>query len=390
MIDSLQDILNRKLEERLPGKRSLTVISLVSNFTQLKQHLFPFTSSIPNPPIKKILIAFAEYDTLSSAIELHLFKLNDRVLIYVSKVDSTGFGLTPSPMSIAIESVIHWAKVAFNLQVWLHIFSRAQNAYIFPNSEKNGKKRVLSDMQLQRWWKQTLDNLTPFRRWLFLPGFSQEEAIGIIKVDNDWIYGNPHQSNQESKYRNLSSLIPYFEDDPKSRFLDELANSAEALDGRSLKKPRRESSKEENVSYKQNALDRISIEEFWERLGYRQECASGRVTGFFFLHFSREDGPIKEAIEANKTDQEIDISIELFHRIHDLLTNSDFHTFEGAVSATSSWLNKIRTLIDNSQAYIAPNVKVDNPEKVKATTDTEPVKAQVLTVRKKKRPASAV
>lgn len=390
MIVSLQNVLNRKLEENLPGKRDLSVIALISNFTQLKQHLFPFSSYIPNPPIKKILIAFAESNILSSAIEIHLFKMEDRILIYVSKVDSTGFGLTPSPMSIAVESVIEWAKTAFNLEIWLHIFARAQMAYIFPNSEKNGKKRVLSDTQLERWWKHTLDHLKPMEKWLFLPGFTQDEALGIIKCDNGWIYGNPHQSNTGLKDRGLSSLIPYFEDDPKSRFLDELANSAEALDGRALKKPRRESSKEENVNYKQNVLDRTSVEEFWERLGYRQECASGRVTGFFFLHFTREDQSTKDASEANEADQDTGVSIELFHRIHDLLTNSDFLTQEGAASATLSWLKNIRSLIDNSQAYLAPSVHVDNPEKVKKTADTEPVKAQVLTVRKKKRPASAV
>ncbi|TIA89098.1 hypothetical protein E3P99_02241 [Wallemia hederae] len=387
MVANLQDALNAKLSEKLSGKRDVSVVALVSSFTQLKQHLFPFSSSMPNPPIKKILIAFAESGVLGSAIEIHLFKLADRILVYVSKVDSTGFGSSPSPISIAVECVLDWAKASFRRDIHLHIFARAQNAYIFPNSEKNGKKRVLSDTQLQRWWKNTLDELDTTRKWLFLPGFTQDEATSIIKCDNGWVYGNPHQSDADLKQRHLSSLIPYFEDDPKSRFLDELANSTEALDGRALKKPRRESNKEEDVSHKQEALDRTSIEEFWERLGYRQECASGRVTGFFFLQFAADEQP-RENVDDTETDS--GIAIELFHRIHDLLTNSEFITQDSATSATSSWIGNIKSLIDDPDIYVTTSVKIDNPSVAKKTVATEPVKAQVLTVRKKKRPASAM
>lgn len=385
MVVSLLEIVKRNLESKLAGNRTLDVKTLISNFTQIKQQLFPFNNSISNPDIKKILIAFTESETLSSAIEVHLYKLEDKVILYVSKVDSTGFGKTPSPISIAVESIIEWSKLSFKLDIWLHIFARAQNAYIFPNSEKNGKKRVLTDTQLQRWWKRTLDDLKPKSKWLFLPGYTQDEATGIIRCDNNWIYSNPHQSTTELKDRKLSSLIPYFDDDPKSRFLDELANSTEALDGRALKKPRKESTQEENADYKREALDRTSIEEFWERLGFRQECASGRVTGFFFLHFKLDD---QDTTNDNKKNDDYGISIELFHRIHDLLTNSDFISLDSAKTATTSWNDNITSLIDNPNLYISHQVIVDNPEKLKVKKNVEAVKPQVLTVRKKKRPAS--
>lgn len=385
MVVSLLEIVKCNLESKLAGNRTLDVKTLISNFTQIKQQLFPFDNSISNPDIKKILIAFTESETLSSAIEVHLYKLEDKVILYVSKVDSTGFGKTPSPISIAVESIIEWSKLSFKLDIWLHIFARAQNAYIFPNSEKNGKKRVLTDTQLQRWWKRTLDDLKPKSKWLFLPGYTQDEAAGIIKCDNNWIYGNPHQSITDLKDRKLSSLIPYFDDDPKSRFLDELANSTEALDGRALKKPRKENTQEENADYKRNALDRTSIEEFWERLGFRQECASGRVTGFFFLHFKSDD---QDTSNENKKDDDYGISIELFHRIHDLLTNSDFISLDSAKVATTSWNDNITSLIDNPNLYISHQVIVNNPEKLKVKENVEAVKPQVLTVRKKKRPAS--
>ncbi|TIC15399.1 hypothetical protein E3Q14_00423 [Wallemia mellicola] len=379
MVVSLLEIVKCNLESKLAGNRTLDVKTLISNFTQIKQQLFPFDNSISNPDIKKILIAFTESETLSSAIEVHLYKLEDKVILYVSKVDSTGFGKTPSPISIAVESIIEWSKLSFKLDIWLHIFARAQNA------EKNGKKRVLTDTQLQRWWKRTLDDLKPKSKWLFLPGYTQDEAAGIIKCDNNWIYGNPHQSITDLKDRKLSSLIPYFDDDPKSRFLDELANSTEALDGRALKKPRKENTQEENADYKRDALDRTSIEEFWERLGFRQECASGRVTGFFFLHFKSDD---QDTSNENKKDDDYGISIELFHRIHDLLTNSDFISLDSAKVATTSWNDNINSLIDNPKLYISHQVIVNNPEKLKVKENVEAVKPQVLTVRKKKRPAS--
>lgn len=111
----------------------------------------------------------------------------------------------------------------------------------------------------------------------------------------------------------LANLIPSFPDDPKSRFLDEITlddtrhhhtSSSAAVAAvqdqaisNSPKKRKEHSAKsrhrhqyheqdEEDRRLAEAALRKVSKEEFWERMGFRQECISGDVTGFFSLSVS--------------------------------------------------------------------------------------------------------
>jgi Histone acetylation protein len=84
------------------------------------------------------------------------------------------------------------------------------------------------------------------RLYYLLPGQSQQEASYLLREAQPsvrWIYSHPYDTHAElelpfpsdphvgfsegNRARPLASLIPYFEDDPKSRFLDELAATSE-------------------------------------------------------------------------------------------------------------------------------------------------------------------
>ena len=133
------------------------------------------------------------------------------------------------------------------------------------------------------------------------------------------------------------------------------------------------------------ALNSTTLDEFWERLGFRQECSSGRVTGFFYLSLKKDNEII------SKPNEKL-ISIELFHRLLGIMMNSEFESIESTQNATKSWLENIEKLIDDVHTIFTPLIEIKNEHKLIARKDKseshDNVKPQVLTVRKKKRPAN--
>jgi regulator of Ty1 transposition protein 109 len=175
-----------------------------------------------------------------------------------------------------------------------------------------------------------------------LPSYSAGEAAGMLGPPRQplpegisWIYEPPFttpvvlpststssgSSASDSASReppipilippSLAALIPSLPDDPKTRFLEELVDGSphppqpnpaarntkrdkgKDRDGDSAgpaspkkrgglsKKEREAAEGEAERKHASAALSKVSKEEFWERMGFRQECASGDVTGFF-------------------------------------------------------------------------------------------------------------
>ncbi|RSH94792.1 hypothetical protein EHS25_004598 [Saitozyma podzolica] len=157
-----------------------------------------------------------------------------------------------------------------------------------------------------------------------LPSYSAGEAAGMLGPPRQalpegisWIYEPPFTtpvvspstssssgaSASASDPPSLAALIPSLPDDPKTRFLEELVdgsphrpppnpaarNTRSDRDGPpspkkrgGLSKKEREAAEDEaERKHASAALSKVSKEEFWERMGFRQECASGDVTGFF-------------------------------------------------------------------------------------------------------------
>ncbi|OCF56525.1 hypothetical protein L486_05375 [Kwoniella mangroviensis CBS 10435] len=168
-----------------------------------------------------------------------------------------------------------------------------------------------------------------------LPGYEEVESLNLLGKGKDlpeglkWEYKPPFDdpitstgnanTNNTTNLRNLpislATLIPSLPDDPKTRFLEELvtdtfqqnpnplksrqqtqqkegaSSSSSASTSTSTKKSKKEIELEEELNQRQSshiALSKIDKNEFWERIGFRQECA-GDVTGFFTLETTGED-----------------------------------------------------------------------------------------------------
>src|SRR5260370_3999739 len=334
----------------LPGTRTLDVYTLISNVVR-DHELFFYSTNRPKVHVRHILVLLSQQDSNTQdarrvfvcAIESFLYSIpsTSSAILYVSKVDTTGQGtVRPNPTGALVQAFLQYyaspeTRPAPN--IWIQLFARSQNQYIFPNSAEYLGKRVLRDMKLCKWWKDIFEKVAQrndpnwVRLYYLLPWMPSLEALASLNnsllgtsASYPWTYSHPyHQTDVvppcggnwlESDSLSIAQLIPSFNDDPKARFLDEIActrsESTEAIvipkdfptSPRPLKRVKTTEVKENEGSSKtrsasalssrksstnpaspisQKALAAVAVDEFWERMAFRQECSQGAVTRFF-------------------------------------------------------------------------------------------------------------
>jgi len=122
--------------------------------------------------------------------------------------------------------------------------------------------------------------------YLLVPGLEQSETRAFIPRTTasmgKWVIGHPLEGishyTRDFDWVPPRCLIPGYPDDPKSRFRDEL---------------------DEEVSKQKQAISAWksvrSLEQFWEMMAFRQECSSGRLTGFVWLVFDPSKPPLSSS-----------------------------------------------------------------------------------------------
>lgn len=368
----LDDVLTKL--STLPGRRRLTATVLVSQpRKKAAATVFPYAPKIEEVQAieQELLLLIAENKetqqnqdqsqsdairpspgTYVAAIDanLYIFPTTHSVIVYISKVDTTGQGQRPSPTRAAIVALLeHIVRRWFagspsegspGWNIWVHLFARAQNQYLFPASIEHPGKIVLSDAGLVKWWKAVMDefvsgctkdeNISGGGRlrtepYVILPGATDDEAMHLLRVPlrkpetttgHDWRYGHPYSTLPSTTTSSLArfpllsrcsppsilELIPYFPDDPKSRFIAELMDSYTTVSGTIIPPPAKRrrideqgtsqptgSGESANLQSQDESLwvdplESVSIEEFWERMTFRQECSLGAVVAFFVVY----------------------------------------------------------------------------------------------------------
>jgi len=280
--------------------------------------------------------------------------------------------------------------------VFVQLFARSQGQYLFANSSSGGGKRVVGGLRLCGWWKGVYEDVA--RRILgdgvgvrdgrgrgvegegeggggggvglsyLLPSYSESEAAGMLGAPKRalpdgvrWSYAPPcsipilMRTNSESS---LATLIPSLPDDPRSRFLTELVSDAappdlsprkakREVDGKALSKKEREAADDdEERRHAHSALSRVSSEEFWERMAFRQECSSGDVTGFFVLNV--DNPPSANLAPEPMGDPKrwgTDLSPAILERLLTALLNVDFGNRDLAVEGSAMWLKSVHAIV---------------------------------------------
>ncbi|KAK5941042.1 hypothetical protein PMZ80_006319 [Knufia obscura] len=312
----------------------------------------------------------------------------------------------------------------------LSLFARSQNQYLFPGSIENATKHVLDDRQLIKWWCRVLDGLVE-REWavdvtpraqsadanasangagtsaqaqhspsgstsvsasvkvtpqayVIVPGCDRSETIrsffppaaryvrpGAVSrwhnsyPDQHLVDGEALSSGTDASVGiPVRCMIPRLPDDPKARYCEDLDHAGTDDQGR--------------------WRDIRSLQQFWETMEYRQECAAGRLVGFIWVIFdggrvmaettngaatasdgrlsdvpnghAQPDNPRTPPIKTLPDDAtrsppstlapaSIVLSAEQYNTLADYLINhTDFAGLELARKSTRDWIDKVREL----------------------------------------------
>lgn len=350
----------------------------------------------------------------------------------------------------------------------LALFARSQNQYLFPGSVENKTKHVLDDRQLIKWWCKVLNELVqkdwPFalnlshndkgslpvlarsstgvsahetylgprstssitpEAFVVVPGCDRTEVIRAFLPGSAHIPSDAGKARWHNQYpvefltgQDLESAsseflvrcsIPRFPDDPKARFCNDLDGAGVDDTGR--------------------WKDVRTLQQFWETMEYRQECAAGRLVGFIWVtfdtygsHEAKHQG-VSEAIDAapaqtdtgylESTDVRLPptdrasssvtvLTADQYVELSDLLINdSDFEGVEQAAKSTHDWIVKVKELA--GIADVGKDIEGRAPENLDNSNNTHPLsratngghvqgttaepKVNILTVKKRKRNA---
>jgi regulator of Ty1 transposition protein 109 len=323
--------------------------------------------------------------TMVTAIEASVYHVpsTSSLVLYIGKVDSTGQGSQPSPTVALVRALLAYYANPLTRPIpakhlWIHLFARAQGQYLFPNSSEFAGKRPLSDIKLCAWWKrvlsdvarETLSKVAALNLYHLFPGYTEIEASNALKYasksvsssgDVTWTYGHPYSQTdiplpcpRSREGQNLGWFIPSFDDDPKSRFLDDIAYNTEGeIKSPVRKRARRDSNEEKEKDAPLGELNKASADEFWERMSFRQECVSGAITGFFAVGIkSVEDGEMATAALGPGL-----VSPQMIKRVlASLTTGVEFSTAERAARATETLESTIKRLCEGIGAVHTPIV----------------------------------
>lgn len=257
-------------------------------------------------------------------------------LLYISKVDTSGLSPPssgPSPTRTLALSFISYFVLNpphNSTRVRVHVFARSQGQYLFPGSVDNKGKKVLDDKGLIRWWKRTIEKATlevqaakqgaelpsPLKLFYLVPGLSYLESLPYVPAATPspsiaWTYSHPYSALSSPLHppaapsdHPLTDHIPSFPDDPKSRFLHSLTSSSVSSSGTpgdyddvflSLASNTFATGQTpaQMLADIERGLERErkrlvegvpgGVEEWWERMAFRQECCAGQLVGFFVV-----------------------------------------------------------------------------------------------------------
>ncbi|KAG5938099.1 hypothetical protein E4U53_008084 [Claviceps sorghi] len=395
------------------------------HFLALSTHL-PCKNTVPAEQPS----ARPKREVLVLGLEIFVYTTAHSTTLFVSKADSTGYlpllGLargSASPVrevcAAFIEYLVEHRRRA-GIQFVVSLFARSQGQYLFPGSVDHGGKHVLDDRGLIKWWCRVLDPLlrspSPSgedspngtteekekkkngraQGYLLVPGLDAYETRAFIphggplsssSSSSSWAVAHPLE--RISRYCRQAErvpprcLIPRFPDDPKCRFRDELDDEA------GLGAARHSTGSWKSVR---------TLDMFWEMMAYRQECSSGRMTGFIWIvlddeataaavtqqprtssstsksrcrpraHARRKrpkklKGPIKPRQPKAKTQHQDHhsetpakttryyhwptagrgsriVNESTYKRITELMLHSDFSTLDKAVGSTARWIGE--------------------------------------------------
>jgi regulator of Ty1 transposition protein 109 len=347
MADDTSKSLADELSDVLPQGHSFSIHHISTPPTKCDSIYSPPPNTRPDHTYREshflqVSIPHESSQVFILAIECLIYTTRHLTTIFVSKADSTGY-LSLLRLGKEYESPLRSVATTFvgylvkhrmrpGTKLVVDLFARASDQYLYPGSVENDQKHVSDDRQLVKWWCRVLDpvlqayaakppskNLfdqstngaeekkTTAHAYLVVPG---EDTITTFLPPTvrlnpilraRWTHGHPLLSLSRHAGAPPRCLIPHFPDDPKGRYLVELDD--ELPDANSQNAGTQDASPSKRGTGEWKSVR--SLDQFWEMMAHRSECAAGRLVGFIWLVFE----PVGEKEEFSQESQESQTSI---------------------------------------------------------------------------------
>lgn len=365
------------------------------------------SSTTPLPLTRHLIRAFILYFLAECpALRVQLFARAQRQYLFANSADWKGkkvlggAGLCKWWKGVYEDVASSWASSSGTGPAGLELEEKKQNmklGFILPGYDEQEAKTLLGAGR----------PLPKGLHWAYTPPFTSPL---IPSPSSPTVSVSGSGSGSVTKV-SLATLIPSLPDDPKTRFLEELVSehprppntcasstttattsstTAEKKQGgqeesksepepesesgsgngngpdkrqgggKEGNKTRKEREAEEDAAqrtFAENILHAVGIAEFWERMGFRQECASGDVTGFFTLesrsvlgmglerkHASGESSPATTTTATAKNVLAL-LPQAITERLLTALTNLDFANPALAVEGSTIWLEQTHSIV---------------------------------------------
>ncbi|CAI4598324.1 BAK_1a_G0034620.mRNA.1.CDS.1 [Saccharomyces cerevisiae] len=189
------------------------------------------------------------------------------------------------------------------------LFTRPASQYLFPDSSKNSKKHILNGEELMKWWGFILDRLliecfqNDTQAKLRIPGEDPARVRSYLRGMEYplWQVGDIFTSKENSL---AVYNIPLFPDDPKARFIHQLAD--------------------------EDRLLKVSLSSFWIELQERQEFKLSVTSSVMGISGYSLATP---SLFPSSADVIVPKSRKQFRAIKKYITGEEYDTEEGAIEA---------------------------------------------------------
>ncbi|KAI8063772.1 histone acetylation protein-domain-containing protein [Gongronella butleri] len=289
-----------------------------------------------------------EYTSVRRSDDSKDGKETTRRTVYISKIDTTGHAAARGVTKRLVLAYLASQPAGTTV----HVFARAQPQYLFAQSAKDARKRVLSDRQLVKWWYQVLDGVDGTRFWS-VPGVD-DELTALLDIGQPrppigdstptrWHYGHAYKRDALAQ-----NVIPRFPDDSKARFLA------------SVDQPD------------------LTVDDYWTLLGYSEECGAGKLTGIFVVELKtkNEENDASDGDNDDDNAMEDDTYTHLWNEFMDLQFDSD-------ATNASSWQKWKKACLAHARQFEVTTLGTSPDTNAPAGGSGAPVHVTTLAPKKK-------
>lgn len=280
------------------------------SFKKITQQLLRYVLSInPNYYLQKVIPRHREYHKFDKHLITKKTKPTDALRLLAKRQGDVSL---MSSINLNV-GIYHSFQCQPNIITKICLFTKPSPQYLFAESSKNPKKHQLDGASLLKWWLDILDELIVecfdqnTTANLRIPGEDEPVVNRYLRglKHNGWEAGDLFTKKSNEKHDLAAFRIPLFPDDPKSRFLHQLADEGRILS--------------------------MYLKAYWAELQERQEFRLSVTVSVIGIQGHQAEEPIY--VPNNKHDVFLTSSKKQFNSIKNYITGEAYDTIEGAFEA---------------------------------------------------------